>query len=110
MNNTIGMIFIVVGIIFDFFGCVGLIRLPDLYLRLMATAKSVTMGTCSIMFGIFIMNGFTALGVKALLCAVFLILTSPVAAHALSRAAHNSGVKLCDKNICDEYAKDKKST
>jgi multicomponent Na+:H+ antiporter subunit G len=109
MNETIGMIFIVVGIIFDFFGCIGLIRLPDVYLRLMATAKCVTLGTCSIMFGIFIIHGFTALGAKALLCAVFLLLTSPVAAHALSRAAHKAGVKLWYKSVCDEYEKDKEN-
>ncbi len=107
MSETIGMIFIVIGIGFDFFGCIGLIRLPDLYLRLMATAKCVTLGTCSLMFGIFLINGFTAVGIKALLCAVFLLLTSPVSAHALSRAAHKSGVKLCDESVCDEYEKDK---
>ena len=110
MSETIGMIFIVIGIVFDCFGCIGLIRLPDAYLRLMATAKCVTLGTCSIMFGIFVMNGFSAVGVKALLCAAFLLLTSPVAAHVLSRAAHISGVKLWEKSVCDEYEQDKKGS
>src|SRR3989338_4518708 len=90
-----GYVFIIVGLGFDIFGCIGLLRLPDVYNRLQATTKCVTLGTCSILFGAFILKGFGATGVKAMLVAVFLLLTSPVAAHALARGAHKSGVKLC---------------
>jgi multicomponent Na+:H+ antiporter subunit G len=38
---------------------------------------------------------------------VFLILTAPVSAHALARAAHISGVKLWAKSVCDKYEEDK---
>jgi len=106
MNETIGTFFIVMGLVFDFFGCVGLIRLPDIYNRLQASTKCVTLGTCSVLFGLFLFKGFTAAGIKALLCIIFLILTAPVAAHALSRAAHSSGVKLWDKSVCDKYEED----
>ncbi len=108
MNEIIGYAFIVVGIAFDIFGCLGLIRLPDVYNRLQATTKCVTLGTCSILFGTIIIKGFTTTGVKAFLCIIFLILTSPVAAHALSRGAHISGVKLWERSVCDKYAEDKK--
>lgn len=107
MNNVAGIIFIVVGIVFDFLGCLGLVRFPDLYNRLQASTKCVTLATCSIMFGVFVINGFNAIGIKALLCAVFLLLTAPVSAHALSRAAHISGVKLWEKSVCDKYEEDK---
>jgi multicomponent Na+:H+ antiporter subunit G len=107
MNETIGYIFIIIGIVFDIFGCIGLIRLPDVYNRLQATTKCVTLGTCSILFGTLLIKGFNATGIKALMCIVFLILTAPVAAHALSRGAHISGVKLWDKSVCDKYAEDK---
>ena len=53
MIDIIGIIFIVVGLAFDFFGCLGLVRLPDVYNRLQAATKCVTLGTCSIMFGTF---------------------------------------------------------
>ena len=107
MSDIIGIIFIAVGLGFDFFGCLGLIRLPDVYNRLQASTKCVTLGTCSIMFGTFLMLGFTAGGIKALLCAVFLLLTAPVSAHALARGAHISGVKLWEKSVVDKYAEDK---
>ncbi|MCM8801340.1 MAG: monovalent cation/H(+) antiporter subunit G [Candidatus Omnitrophica bacterium] len=108
MNEIIGYIFIGIGLAFDFFGCLGLIRLPDVYNRLQASTKCVTLGTCSILFGLFLFKGFTASGIKALLCILFIILTAPVSAHALSRGAHSSGVKLWDKSVCDMYAEDKK--
>lgn len=108
MNEIFGIGFIVIGLVFDFFGCLGLIRLPDIYNRLQASTKCVTLGTCSILLGLFIFKGFTASGIKAILCIIFIILTAPVSAHALSRAAHKSGVKLWEKSVCDKYAEDKK--
>ncbi len=103
MSEIIGYIFIVVGLAFDIFGCIGLIRLPDVYNRLQATTKCVTLGTCSILLGTVITKGFTPTGIKALLCIIFLILTAPVAAHALARGAYKSGVKLWEKSVCDKY-------
>lgn len=103
MNNILGYILIVIGLVFDIFGCIGLIRLPDVYNRLQATTKCVTLGTFSILFGTFLIKGFSATGIKVLLCAVFLILTSPVAAHALARGAYKSGVRLWKESVCDRY-------
>ena len=58
MIDTLGLIFIIIGLIFDIFGCLGLVRLPDVYNRLQAATKCVTMGTCSILFGTFLIVGF----------------------------------------------------
>ena len=107
MNEIIGLIFISIGLVFDFFGCLGLVRLPDVYNRLQAATKSVTLGTCSILLGTFIIVGWTGAGLKSLLCIIFLLLTSPVAAHAIARGAHRAGVKLWDKSVIDRYTEDK---
>lgn len=107
MNEIIGTVFIAMGLAFDLFGCMGLVRLPDLYNRLQAATKCVTLGTCSILFGVFLFMGFTAAGFKSLLCIVFLVLTSPVAAHAIARGAHRAGVRLCDESVIDRYAEDR---
>ena len=103
MNETIGMVLIIIGLAFDFFGCVGLIRFPDVYGRLQAAAKCVTLGTCGILFGLFLFKGFTPTGIKALLCLLFIILTAPVSAHALARGAYKSGVKPWKGTVKDEY-------
>jgi multicomponent Na+:H+ antiporter subunit G len=106
MNETIGMILIIIGLVFDFFGCMGLIRFPDVYSRLQASAKCVTMGTCGILFGLFVIKGFSATGMKALLCMIFILLTAPVSAHALARAAYRSGVKPYSGSVVDQYGED----
>jgi multicomponent Na+:H+ antiporter subunit G len=106
-NEIIGIIIIGVGVAFDILGCLGLIRLPDVYNRLQAGTKCVTFGTCGILFGVFCLNGFNGLGIKALLGIPFVLLTSPVGAHALARGAHIFGVQLWKKSVCDQYQKDR---
>ncbi len=107
MLEVIGLVLIGLGLAFDVFGCLGLVRLPDVYNRLQAATKCVTLGTCSILFGTFLIVGFTSAGFKALLCLVFLVMTSPVAAHAVARGAHRSGAKLCSSSVVDKYKDDK---
>lgn len=108
MNEILGYIFILLGLAFDIFGCIGLIRLPDVYNRLQAVAKCATLGTCSILFGVVVIEGLSSTGIKALLCIVFLLLTAPVAAHALARGAHKAGVRLWEGSVCDKYGEDNK--
>jgi multicomponent Na+:H+ antiporter subunit G len=110
MNEVLALFLIILGITFDLFGCVGLIRMPDIYNRLQASTKCVTLGTCSILLGVFVKFGFGAAGIKAFICITFLLLTAPVSAHALARGTHRSGVRLWDKSVCDKYEEDKKSS
>ena len=107
MIDIIAYIIIVIGVAFDVVGCLGLVRFPDIYNRLQAATKCVTLGTCGIMFGVFLISGISPLGIKALLLIIFIILTSPTAAHALARGAHKSGVRLWEKSVCDQYEEDK---
>ena len=109
MNETLGLIFIIIGLVFDFLGCLGLIRFPDVYNRIQASAKCVTLGSCGILLGLFFFKGFTAAGMKAILCIAFIMLTAPVSAHALARGAYRSGVKPCQGTVRDDYEKDFKN-
>ena len=95
-----------VGVLFDVFGTFGLVRLPDVYNRLQAATKCVTLGTCFILLGVAVSGGSVPFAVKALLCAVFVLLTSPVGAHALARGAHLGGVKLWEQSVVDKYEED----
>lgn len=103
MNETIGIVLLAIGVLFDLFGCIGLVRLPDIYNRLQAATKCVTLGTCMILIGVLFIMGIGSAGLRAFLCAVFILLTSPVGAHSLARAAHRSGIKLWEGSIVDTY-------
>ena len=106
MNEIIGLILITIGVLFDLLGCVGLVRLPDVYNRIQASTKCVVLGTTLSLLGAMIWLGTTAAFIKGLLCILFLLITSATAAHALARAAHRSGVPLSDESVVDRYADD----
>jgi len=106
MTETIGIWLMIIGVLFDLFGCIGLVRLPDIYNRLQAATKCVTLGTCMILLGVLFFMGIGAAGIRALLCAVFILLTSPVGAHALARAARISGIRLWEGSVVDSYAEE----
>jgi multicomponent Na+:H+ antiporter subunit G len=106
MIKTAGFVFMTLGLFMDVIGCVGLVRFPDVFNRLQTSTKCITFGTCSILFGTFLITGFNAAGMKSLICMLFIILTSPVAAHAIARGAHRSGVKLGEGSVVDLYRED----
>jgi multicomponent Na+:H+ antiporter subunit G len=106
IREIIGMVFICVGIAFDFFGVLGLVRLPDVYNRLQAATKCVTFGSAGILFGVLILQGFNRFGFKAIIGIIFIFLASPVAAHAIARAAHRGGIPLAKETVVDRYKED----
>jgi multicomponent Na+:H+ antiporter subunit G len=101
-----------IGLAFDLFGTIGLVRLPDVYNRAQAATKCVTLGTCMILLGVAVAAFGGAVGpgvnwpmaVKALICAAFILLTSPVGAHAICRGAYISGVPLWEGSVEDKFA------
>jgi multicomponent Na+:H+ antiporter subunit G len=109
MSNNFALAFIIIGVTFDLLGCLGLIRLPDIYNRLQAATKSVTLGTCAILFGVAFEFGIVSSGgIKALICILFVMFTSPTAAHALARGSHIRGFKLWEGSVVDKLKKDRK--
>jgi len=109
MNETIGLVFITVGVLFDLFGCVGLVRLPDVYNRIQASTKCVVLGTTLSLIGTMVWLATAAVIIKSLLCILFILITSSTAAHALARAAHRSGVPLAEESVVDHYAEDQQA-
>ena len=99
----VSTILIVTGVLFNLFGCIGLIRLPDVYNRLQSATKCGTLGTCSILAGTLFHFGFTEAGIKAIIAIPILFFSATVAAHALVRGAYHFGIKLGDKSVKDDY-------
>ncbi len=81
------------GVFFMFFGVLGIIRFPDVYTRLHPAGKAGTAGLLSIFIGLIIYSGFSLITLRIVLIAVFIIITSPVAAHAIAHGAIDSGIE-----------------
>ncbi|MFA9558823.1 monovalent cation/H(+) antiporter subunit G [Evansella sp. AB-rgal1] len=110
MIEIVISIFILLGGAFSVLGSIGIIRFPDVYGRLHAATKSATLGVICVMIGTFlfflVIEG-EFIG-KLLLTILFVFLTAPVAGFMISKSAYNVGVKLWDKSIQDDLAKEMK--
>lgn len=103
MIDVTGYILITIGVLFDICGCIGLVRFPDVYNRLQAATKCVTLGTVLLLAGIALVSESGATASKAIICAVFILITSPTAAHAIAKGAHSAGIPLWGKSVVDKY-------
>jgi len=81
---------------------VGVLRMPDLFMRLHCNTKSATLGVGCLMLGAALYFGEAAIWARSLAVIVFLFATAPVAAHMLGRAAYFAGVALWDGTLSDE--------
>ena len=106
MNELISNILIGIGLSFSLFGCLGLVRLPDIYNRLQSATKCVTLGAGCILLSLVIRYGFNDIGIKGLIAIPILFFTSTSGAHALLKGSHISGFKMWGKSVTDHYAED----
>ncbi|QSG04417.1 monovalent cation/H(+) antiporter subunit G [Halapricum desulfuricans] len=81
------------GLAFTVVALVGLVRLPDLYSRAHATSKSETLGALLALAGAAAVFGAGQPTLKLGLLAVFVLVTSPTATHAIVRSAHEQGIE-----------------
>ncbi len=109
MTDITGYILVIIGILFDVFGCIGLIRFPDVYNRLQASTKCVALGTIMLLVGVALIAASGPISAKALICAVFILITAPTAAHAIAKGSYSAGVKLWEGSVVDKYGDDKKN-
>ncbi len=89
---------LLLGGFFILVGAVGLARLPDFYTRLHGPTKATTVGVGAIMLSsvIYFSSLGEAIGISEILITVFLLMTAPVSANMLAKAAMHLGVKTMD--------------
>ena len=86
---------ILVGSAFCLIGAIGLIRMPTFMTRVHAVSILDTLGAILVLVGLMLNAGLTLITVKLIFILIFLLLTGPVAIHALVSSA------MRDKNISD---------
>jgi len=97
---------LVLGSVFVLLAGVGLLRLPDVYLRLSATSKAATLGAALVLLGAAAHFSTAGAAGRAIVILVFLFLTAPVAAHVIGRAAHRRGSPPWEGTTADERRHD----
>ena len=95
-------VLILIGALFMLIAGLGIVRMPDLYLRMSATTKAATLGAGSILLGAAIYFYDLGISSRAIATIIFLLITAPVAAHMLGRAAFSSGVPLWEDTLYNE--------
>lgn len=90
MQEIVGNIFIVAGMIFMAFGVIGIYKFDSFYTRLLATSKADIVGAITLMFGMAISNGLSFFSGKVLLLVVIMLIFNPLISHVLARSAYLS--------------------
>lgn len=99
-----GGLLLVAGASFLFLGGLGLVRMPDLFNRIQAGAKTTTLGTILILAGAAFLH--PEWGFKLLLIGLFLLFTNPLSSQVLARAGHRVGIEKTSKTAVDMLADD----
>jgi multicomponent Na+:H+ antiporter subunit G len=107
LQSTLAALLILAGSAFALTASIGLVRLPDLYTRMHAASKAGTLGSCVMLIALAIHAGDPAITLRALGGVAFFLLTAPVSAHLLAKAAHASGLQLWRDSIRDDYTTDR---
>ncbi len=84
-------ILILVGAFFTLVAAIGLIRLDDVYMRMHAASKAGTLGSGMLLLSIAVYSSELDVIMRAIIGVVFFLLTAPVSAHLLARAAYKAG-------------------
>ncbi len=95
---------LVVGAFFLFVAGLGILRLPDVLIRMHAMTKSGTVGSGLVFLAVALHLGDTTSISLSVLTIVFLVATMPVGAHAIARAAYRMDVRLSDRTHLDEWS------
>ncbi|MFW6256647.1 MAG: monovalent cation/H(+) antiporter subunit G [Bacillota bacterium] len=85
--------FLITGTFFLVSTAVGMIRFPDFYTRLHAGSKCLVAGGISVLIGFMIREGLSQISLKLFILSAILLITSPVAVHAIARSAYHYGAK-----------------
>ena len=101
----IANLLLLLGSLFVLVAALGVLRLPDLLMRMHAATKAGTLGAGLLLVAVAVAAPETSVMARALATFVFLLLTAPIAAHLIARAAYHTGeATLWDRTCVDELA------
>lgn len=107
--SLVAGLLILAGTFFAFVASVGLWRFPDIYSRMHAASKAGTLGSGLVLLAMAVHSGDTPTVTRALAGIAFFLLTAPISAHLLAKAAYVVGYGLAKSSVLDEMDESKKT-
>ncbi|HBG97328.1 MAG: monovalent cation/H(+) antiporter subunit G [Rhodobacteraceae bacterium] len=92
MSAIVAGILLLAGALFSIAAGVGLVRLPDVYIRMHAATKVGTLGSGLILAATAVHFAEASVVLRCVLIIVFLLMTAPIGAHMIGRAALRIGI------------------
>ena len=102
MSSIIIVILITLGTLFVLLSAIGLVRMPDTYMRISVNTKAATLGVGLILVGTAVFFNDLSTTSRSLVIILFVFLTAPVSAHLIGRASYFMGVKMWKGSIIDD--------
>jgi multicomponent Na+:H+ antiporter subunit G len=101
LSAVIADALVILGLLVISLGVLGLFRMPDVYTQLHAAGKAVFLGLVALLVASLATRD-AAIAARAALIAAFLILTTPVGAHVIARAAFQRREAMMTPGAIDE--------
>jgi multicomponent Na+:H+ antiporter subunit G len=102
MREWLVILLMVAGAMFSALAGVGILRMPDVYMRIQASTKAGSLGVGCLFLAVALHFGALDVATRALLVVGFIFLTAPVAGHMIGRAAYHVGVPMWKRAVIDE--------
>lgn len=102
VKDGVTVFLMLTGTAFILIAALGILRLPDLYMRVSAATKASTLGIGLILLALAVHFGELGITSRSLATIGFIAASSPVAAHLISRSAYLNGVPLWNHGKVDE--------
>lgn len=103
MTDFIIATFSTIGALAILFAAIGILRMPDFYLRLSVTVKAATLGVGLLLICTALIFPDVSVTTKAIAIIFFLVLTAPVAAHMIARTAFRTGIITWKDTYTDKF-------
>lgn len=100
--DTLAAVLLLVGSAFMLIAAIGVTRLPDTFTRMQAATKGGAVGLSFVMLALAVELARVGPSMRAMLAVLFVILTAPVAAQVIARAAYLGGVQLWEGTTRDD--------
>lgn len=102
--DLVAAVLILAGAAVVLIAAIGLHRMPDVYSRMHVATKPATLGIVLCLLGAAFGADDTPTVTKLVLAVVFQLVTTPVAGHLLSRAAHAARVPQSEYTVVDDMS------